>query len=57
VGDFEEAVSLWRERSFPAGSEDDDLDELHADIALADSWIADAVIPYVDAGLFNPPKV
>jgi hypothetical protein len=54
VGDFEDAYIAWRNQPFPPGSADDALDELHADLALADTWVAGSVIPYVERGLFQP---
>jgi hypothetical protein len=42
---------------FPEGSADDDVDELHADLALVDTWIAEAIVPFVDEGVIVPVKV
>lgn len=57
MGDFEAAYVAWRNRPFPPGSHDDSLDELHADLALADGWVADSVIPYVERGIFQPAQL
>ncbi len=54
---FEETVRNWREASFPQGSEVDALDDIHADLALYDSWIAESVVPYVDRGIWEPAVV
>lgn len=54
MGDFAEAAEAWRRRAFPEGSEDEDLDELHADLALADTWVAEVVIPFVEGGVYAP---
>lgn len=54
---FSRAVEAWRREPFPPGSATDALDELHADLALADSWLAEAVIPFVDRGVFEPPNL
>lgn len=35
----------------------DALDEIHADLALADTWVAESVIPYVSRGQHSPAKV
>jgi len=48
---FLTAYEAWRCLAFPPGSPNDDLDELHADIALADTWVANSVIPYVTDGV------
>jgi len=45
----------WRSRPFPHGSEDDELDEIHADLVLADTWVADIVIPFMDQGSTRLP--
>lgn len=57
MGEFEDAYIAWRNQPFPSGSGDDSLDELHADLALADSWVADSVIPYVERGIFQPAQL
>lgn len=54
MGNFEEVVREWREEPFPRGSAVDALDEVHADLALYDTWIAESVLPYVDRGLWEP---
>jgi hypothetical protein len=54
---FRTAYQAWRERPFPPGSPDDDVDELHADLALADSWVAESVIPYIEDGSHQPANV
>ena len=54
---FAEAFEAWRRVPFPMGSPEDDLDELHADIALADTWVAESVIPFAEQGTFVPAAV
>jgi len=54
---FEDAYGAWRWCSFPSGSANDEVDELHADLALADVWVADTVIPYVESGIYQPAQV
>jgi hypothetical protein len=54
---FTEAYTAWRSLPFPPGSTEDTLDELHADLALADTWVADSVIPYVERGIYEPAQV
>lgn len=52
---FSTAYALWRSEPFPSGSTRDDLDELHADLALVDVWVADTVVPYAERGVVVPP--
>jgi len=54
---FEDVYTEWRERRFPPGSASEALDELHADLALADSWVAEAVVPFVERGVHQPARV
>ncbi|WP_370246877.1 hypothetical protein [Nocardioides sp.] len=54
MANFEEAVREWREASFPHGSALDVLDEVHADLVLYDTWVAESVLPYVDRGIWEP---
>jgi hypothetical protein len=56
MGDFTDAVEARRGEPFPRGADADDLDEFHADLALADAWVAEAVIPLVDRGIYRPPS-
>jgi hypothetical protein len=55
--DFECAYSRWREQPFPLGSSLDALDELHADLALVDTWVADALVPFVEHGMYRHIQV
>jgi hypothetical protein len=54
---FADRYAVWRNRPFPAGSADDSVDELHADLALVDSWVAESVVPFVERGLYRPAGV
>ena len=56
MSDFETAYEAWRRQPLPPGSADDSLDELHADLVLADAWVADSVIPYVERGIYQPAQ-
>ncbi len=56
VGGFEDAYTTWRSQRFPPGSAHDALDELHADLALADTWVAETVIPFVEHGVHHPAR-
>jgi hypothetical protein len=51
---LEEAVREWREAPFPRGSAVDSLDEVHADLALYDTWVAECVLPYLQHGVWEP---
>jgi hypothetical protein len=55
MGPLELAVADWRNAPFPPGSGEDDLDELHADLALADTWVAESTIPYLERGVVALP--
>jgi hypothetical protein len=57
IGELMDSYTAWRGRRFPPGSSDDSLAELHADLALADTWVADAVIPYVERGVHQRAQV
>jgi hypothetical protein len=54
---FDDLYTRWRGVPFPLGSHQDDLDELHADLVLVDTWVADTVVPYVERGVITPPQV
>lgn len=54
MSNFEEVVREWREEPFPRGSAVDALDEVHADLALYDTWVAESVLSYVDRGIWEP---
>lgn len=54
---FQEAYASWREQTFPSGSSCDALDEIHADLALADAWVAETVIPFIQHGVYRPAQV
>jgi hypothetical protein len=54
---LERAYSRWRDQPFPRGSSNDALDELHADLALVDTWVAEALIPLVEHGMYRPIQV
>lgn len=54
---FEDVVAAWRDRAFPPGSANDALDELHADLVLADTWVAETVIPFLERGVYDPAQV
>lgn len=51
---FRELVVGWQGSVFPKGSPDEELDEIHADLALCDSWIAESLLPYLRTGKWVP---
>lgn len=51
---FEDAVQAWRDAPFPRGSAVDALDEVPADLALYDTWVAESVLPFIDRGIWEP---
>ena len=57
MDDFQSRYSAWRERAAPKGSEDDALSELHADLMLVDSWLAETIIPVATRRRYVEPKV
>ncbi len=52
-----ESYERWQQQRFPDGSATDAVDELHADLALADAWVADSVIPFVEDGVHQPARI
>ncbi len=57
MNELNEAYEDWISRPFPSGSDADWLDELHADLVLADTWVSESVIPYVKHGRFVRPHL
>lgn len=57
MNNFEDAYEAWRSTAFPVGSARDTLDELHADLALVDTWVAESVIPFAETGRHQPARV
>lgn len=41
----------------PPGSANEGIDVLPGDLALADSWVADSVIPYAETRIYEPAEV
>jgi hypothetical protein len=56
MADFKQRVAEWRRMPFPPGSSIDTLDELHADLVVADSWVAESAIPYLERGVYDPAE-
>jgi hypothetical protein len=43
-----DAYEAWRAEPFPAASADHELEGVHADLLLVDTWVGEAVIPFVE---------
>jgi hypothetical protein len=54
---FADAYEAWRRQPIPRGAADDAVDELHAALVLADSWVAESVIPLVERARFVPAEL
>lgn len=54
---FQTAYERWQSAQFPKGSRDDDLDDLHSDLAHVDAVVADCAIPYATEGRHAPVPV
>ena len=52
---FEDSYAAWRGMPGPRGSDNEDLEILRADIFLADHWIAESLIPFVENGRIEVP--
>ena len=57
MSDLGELYRSWRNQPFPPGSSFEALDQLHADLVLADTWVAETVIPFVEHGRHEPAHV
>jgi hypothetical protein len=51
---FREAYDAWMGVPFPSGDAEDSIGDLHDDVALVDTWVAESVVPYVKHGAFIP---
>jgi hypothetical protein len=49
---FREAYDAWIDVPFPFGDAEDSIGNLHDDVALVDTWVAESVIPYVKYGTY-----
>lgn len=54
MSNFKDTAQTWLATPVPSGSSIDDLDEVHADLALADTWVAESVLPYLRANEWSP---
>jgi hypothetical protein len=48
------AYERWRRTPLPSGTLNEEVDELHADLAMWDAFVADAVIPMADGRQYDP---
>jgi hypothetical protein len=55
--ELDDAYAAWVGEPFPPGSGNDELGELHADLVLADTWVAESIIPYVEHELYEPAAI
>jgi hypothetical protein len=55
--DFDDTYNQWRAASFPNGSANDAVDELHAQLAQWDALVADEVIPIAGGHSHRPGAV
>jgi len=56
--EFDDAVASWRHKPFPPGGRTTEaLYELRGDLQVADNWVAEAVIPFVDHGQRLPENI
>jgi hypothetical protein len=54
---FDLAYARWRSTPFPKGGDPRVYGEIHADVALADSWIAETLLPFVSRRVVNPATI
>ena len=52
--DLGPAYATWRRTPFPIGSGSDEVEELHADLAMWDAFVAEAVIPMEGGRRYDP---
>lgn len=51
---FDNLYGKWHAAGFPSTTMNDEVDELHKDLILYDSWVAESVIPFVKNGRHVP---
>ena len=57
MGEFLKAYRAWWSEPFPHQSTKDELNELHAELATLDYWVADTVVPFAENDTLAPLKV
>jgi hypothetical protein len=45
---LDKAYKAWRAQPLPPECDDAELNKLHADLALVETWVAEAVVPFVE---------
>jgi hypothetical protein len=55
--EFEDAYRRWMGDWHLEGSADDEIDDLYGDVNLADTWVAEVVVPYVARGVYRPAGI
>lgn len=48
------ARDRWLAAPFPSGSSNDEIDEIHADLVLIDTWVAGTIEPYAAGREWSP---
>ena len=57
MSEFDDAYVAWRKQPFPHGSIDELVNDVHGDLAVADTWVAESIILFVEDRTFRPAKV
>lgn len=57
MASLESSYGEWRAAPLPSGNGSEDFGEIHADLVLVDSWVAEYVIPFVERGIKHSPRV
>jgi hypothetical protein len=57
MASLEPSYQQWRAEPFPASNGSDEFGEVHANLVLIDSWVAEYVIPFVERGVTPMPRV
>jgi hypothetical protein len=50
MDELEVAYRAWRDEPIPRGADDERLASLDADLRVADTWVAEDLIPFIEAG-------
>ncbi len=47
---LEAAYRAWRAAPIPSGCRGDESEDLHGDLLVADTWVAEDLVPYIESG-------
>ena len=50
MSELESAYRAWRTAQIPRGADDERLAELNGDLRVADTWVAEDLVPFVESG-------